>query len=126
LPLIPPLHLLSSLGQELKFDGAVFKTLNLKAEADINAAQQRYLALNNTETLTRGYTQFNIAAGASIQYSGSHKLQLQMQVNNVFDKAYQSNLNRLKYFEYYDASPNGTSGIYNMGRNICVKAIVPF
>ncbi|NNU33897.1 hypothetical protein HK413_06595 [Mucilaginibacter sp. S1162] len=69
---------------------------------------------------------FNLSAGTSIQYSGSHKLQLQLQVNNVFDKAYQSNLNRLKYFEYYSASPNGTSGIYNMGRNICVKAIVPF
>ncbi|NNU33896.1 hypothetical protein HK413_06590 [Mucilaginibacter sp. S1162] len=42
LPLIPPLHLLSSLSRELKLDGAVFKTLSFKAEADINAAQQRY------------------------------------------------------------------------------------
>jgi iron complex outermembrane receptor protein len=125
LPLIPPLHLLTSISQELKFDG-FFKTLNLKAEADINAVQQRYLALNNTETFTAGYTLLNVSAGTSIQYSVNHKLQLQFQINNVFDKAYQSNLNRLKYFEYYNASPNGTAGIYNMGRSICVKAIVPF
>jgi iron complex outermembrane receptor protein len=125
LPLIPPLHLVSSIGQEFKLSGA-FETLSLKAEADINAAQQRYLALNNTETLTPGYTLFNLTAGTSIRYAGTHKLQLQFQVNNLFDKAYQSNLNRLKYFEYYNASPNGTAGIYNMGRNVCVKAIVPF
>ncbi len=48
------------------------------------------------------------------------------QVNNLFDLAYQSNLNRLKYFEYYNESPNNKSGIYNMGRNIGFKAIVPF
>jgi iron complex outermembrane receptor protein len=125
LPLIPPMHLVSSIGQEFKLNGAI-ETINLKAEADINAAQQHYLALNNTETFTPGYTLFNLSAGTSIRYAGMHKLQLQVQVNNLFDKAYQSNLNRLKYFEYYNASPNGTAGIYNMGRNICVKAIVPF
>jgi iron complex outermembrane receptor protein len=125
LPLIPPLHLVSSIGQEFKLRGT-FETISLKAEADINAAQQRYLALNNTETFTPGYTLFNLTAGTSIRYAGTHKLQLQLQVNNLFDKAYQSNLNRLKYFEYYNASPNGTAGIYNIGRNFCVKAIVPF
>jgi iron complex outermembrane receptor protein len=47
-------------------------------------------------------------------------------VNNLFDTAYQNHLSRLQYFEYYTASPNGKKGIYNMGRNICIKVIVPF
>ncbi|MES2807697.1 MAG: TonB-dependent receptor [Bacteroidota bacterium] len=125
LPLIPPLRLVSSIGQEIKFKGT-FESLNLKAEADVNAAQSRYLALNSTETFTPGFTLFNISAGTSIRYSANRSIQLQFQVNNLFDNAYQSNLNRLKYFEYYNASPSGAMGIYNMGRNICFKAIVPF
>ena len=51
---------------------------------------------------------------------------MQVQANNLFDVAYQSGLSRLKYFEYYESSPGGRSGIYNMGRNICLKLIAPF
>lgn len=126
LPLIPPLHYLTSLSQEFKTKGRLFSTFNIKAEADVNGEESRYLALNHTETYTPSYTLFNIGAGTTINYSGSRTLQLQFQVNNLFDKAYQSNLNRLKYFEYYEASPTGHLGIYNMGRNISVKAIIPF
>ena len=53
-------------------------------------------------------------------------LQLFLQVDNVFDTVYQSHLNRLKYFEYYAASPTGRLGIYNPGRNLSVKVVVPF
>ena len=53
-------------------------------------------------------------------------MQFQFQVNNAFDKAYQSNLSRLKYFEYYSSSTSGHYGMFNMGRNICLKAILPF
>ncbi|GAB2705933.1 TonB-dependent receptor [Mucilaginibacter koreensis] len=126
LPLIPPLHVLSSLNQEVKLKSAIFKSINFKAEADINAAQNRYLASNNTETYTHGYTLFDMGAGAEIQYSKKCALQVQLQINNLFNTVYQSHLNRLKYFEYYAASSGGRTGIYNMGRNICVKVVVPF
>jgi iron complex outermembrane receptor protein len=53
-------------------------------------------------------------------------MQFHVSVNNLFNKAYQSNLSRLKYFENYKQSPNGYSGIYNMGRNISFKVILPF
>jgi len=126
LPLIPPLHYLTSISQEFKIKSRVFSAVNLKAEADINSAQPRYLALNSTETYTPGYELINFSAGTTIKYNANHSLQLQFQVNNLFDKAYQSNLNRLKYFEYYSASTNGHLGLYNMGRNVCFKAIIPF
>lgn len=114
LPLIPPLRWLSGLSQQLG-------KWNFRVEADFNAAQHRYLALNNTETFTNGYTLFNAAAGVKVK-----QVQLQLQVNNVFDKAYQSGLNRLKYFEYDAGWPANRSGIFNMGRNVCLKAIIPF
>ncbi|MEP6595567.1 MAG: hypothetical protein ABJA71_06450 [Ginsengibacter sp.] len=41
--------------------------------------------------------------------------------NNLFDVAYQSHLNRLKYFESYPDDPRPYHGIYNMGRNFSVR-----
>ncbi|MBC7417283.1 MAG: TonB-dependent receptor [Pedobacter sp.] len=102
------------------------QVINIKAEVDVNGAQPRYLALNSTETFTPNYTLVDVGASTSIKYGNGRKIKFQMQVHNLLDKAYQSNLNRLKYFDYYAASPNGKLGIYNMGRNVSVKAIVPF
>jgi len=43
----------------------------------------------------------------------------------LFNVAYQSHLNRLKYFEPYPDDPRPYHGIYNMGRNISFKINVP-
>lgn len=126
LPLIPPMRLLSSVNQDISLNSKLFTNLNLKAETELNAAQNRYLGLSNTETATPSYLLVNFAAGATIRYTKTYNLQLQLQVNNVFDKAYQSNLSRLKYFEYYADSPNGRSGIYSIGRNVGLKVICSF
>ena len=126
LPLIPPVKLLSSINQSIMTKSKTFEQINGKIEAEINGAQNRYLALNNTETATPAYTLFNISINTKINFTKNSDLLLQWQVNNLFDKAYQSNLSRLKYFEYYTQSPNGHLGMYNMGRNICIKAIVSF
>lgn len=126
LPLIPPMKLLSSINQNIKTKSKIFEEINGKIEAEFSAAQNRYLALNNTETATPSYTLLNVSIKTKINFSKSNALQFQFQVNNLFDKAYQSNLSRLKYFEYYTHSTSGHFGMYNMGRNICIKAIVPF
>lgn len=126
LPFIPPLKVLSAVSQDIKTNRKKIPLLNFKAEADYNAPQMRYLALYNTEISTPAYLLINAAAGMEFQYLKKQKLQLQLQVNNIFDMAYQSNLSRLKYFEYYGQSPNGRYGMYGMGRNFCIKLIVPF
>ena len=126
LPLIPPAKLLSSFNEEFKTKSKVFSSVKLKAEIDYSAPQNRYLALNNTETATPRFTLFNFSINTQINYSKTNAVQFQVQMNNVFDKAYQSNLSRLKYFEYYESSPNGHLGMYSMGRNICLKAILSF
>ena len=126
LPLIPPMKLLSSLNQNIKTKSKIFEEINGKIEAEFSAAQNRYLALNNTETATPSYILLNVSLNTKINFSKSNALQFQFQLNNLFDKVYQSNLSRLKYFEYYTHSTSGYFGMYNMGRNICIKAIVPF
>ena len=44
-------------------------------------------------------------------------------VTNVFDKAYQHHLSRLKYAAENQVS--GRMGIFNMGRNFSFKIVVP-
>ena len=124
LPLIPPLKWVSSLAQTigLKKSGS----LTPKIELEWNAAQQRFLGLNNTETSTPAYALLNVGMSSEWNYSKAHTVQILVQVNNLLDKAYQSGLSRLKYFEYYSGSPNGSLGIYNMGINVCTKLVFPF
>ncbi len=127
LPFIPPLHIRSELKVTLQQAYGAFSKIYFKAEADAYTAQNRFYALDNTETATPGYTLINFGMGTTIKKNSGKKFcDLFLQLDNLFNNAYQSNLNRLKYFEYYTASPNGQLGIYNIGRNISFKVIIPF
>lgn len=126
LPFIPPPRWLTSISYDLDKEGAIIKMVTFKAEADNNLAQNRYLGLYQTETATPGYTLLNGLVNMQIQYTKNHVLQFQVAIDNLLNAAYQSHLSRLQYFEYYEASPNGHMGIYNMGRNVCFKTIIPF
>jgi iron complex outermembrane receptor protein len=116
LPLISPLKLSGNLSQKISIPSKLISSVTPTAEVEFSAAQNRYMGLDNTETATPDYTLFNIGASVAIHYSENHSAVLQFQVNNVFDRAYQSHLSRLKYL----------GNIYNMGRNISLKLIVPF
>ncbi|HZY37824.1 MAG TPA: TonB-dependent receptor [Mucilaginibacter sp.] len=126
LPFIPPPRWLSSFNYDLCVNGKTIRLVTFKMEADCNLAQDRYLGLYRTETPTPAYTLLDASVNTEINYNKNHVLQFQIAVNNIFDTAYQSHLSRLQYFEYYTASPNSHMGIYNMGRNVCLKMIIPF
>ena len=127
LPFIPPFHIRSELKVTLQQAYGVFSKIYFKAEADAYTTQNHFYALDDTETATPGYTLINFGAGTTIKRKSEKTLcELFFQIDNLFDTAYQSNLNRLKYFEYYTASPNGNLGIYNIGRNVSFKAVFPF
>jgi iron complex outermembrane receptor protein len=120
LPLIPPLHARS----EIK---ATINNFYIKAAADVYATQNRFYAADDTETATPGYSLFSLGTGVTVKNKADKAIfDLSVMADNIFDKAYQSHLNRLKYFEYYQTSPNGRYGIYNMGRNISFRLTVPF
>ncbi|WP_131537770.1 TonB-dependent receptor [Pedobacter nototheniae] len=127
LPFIPPLQIRTELKATAQSNIGMFNKPYIKVDAAIFADQNHFYALDNTETFTKGYTLLNAGIGSTIQHkSGKALFDVFIQCDNVFNTAYQSNLNRLKYFEYYQSSPSGRSGIYNMGRNFSLKVIVPF
>ncbi|HEX8326299.1 MAG TPA: TonB-dependent receptor [Hymenobacter sp.] len=127
LPLIPPLRGRSELRATLPTGSGRLSGTYFRATVDGSARQTRFYALDNTETATVGYALLGLGAGTTWSTrAGRPVAQLFVQVDNLFDTAYQAHLNRLKYFEYYAASPNGRSGIYNPGRNVSVKVVVPF
>lgn len=124
LPFIPPARLLSVISQDIATRRKAIPLVTVKAEVDYNSDQNRYLGLYNTETPTPAYTLVNASVHTTFHLREKQTLQAQIQVNNVFNTAYQSHLSRLQYFEYYAQSPNGHLGIYNMGRNICLRIIM--
>jgi iron complex outermembrane receptor protein len=90
------------------------------------ARQDRAYLIDGTETLTPGFTLFNCGFGADVTNDkGKVLFSFHILGNNITDVAYQSHLSRLKYFEQYPVNWSGHSGIYNMGRNIGFKIIVP-
>lgn len=126
LPLMPPLKIWSSIAQKITIASGLGTSFTPKIEMEFAARQNRFLGLNQTETPTPGYALLHIGLMADIRCFNNRSLQLYLQINNLLDKTYQSNLSRLKYFEYYNQSPNGYQGMYNMGRNICLKIVLPF
>ncbi|HTQ63822.1 MAG TPA: TonB-dependent receptor [Puia sp.] len=126
LPFIPSPRWLSSARYDIDAKSKILQSVSFKAEADYNLAQNRYLGLYETETPTPAYILINASVHADINYAKKQHMTFQLSVNNIFNIAYQNHLSRLQYFEYYTQSPNGHSGIYNMGRNICMKLIVSF
>ena len=91
------------------------------------ARQNRFYAVDGAETATPGYVLCGAGAGTTLRTrAGREAVQLVVQADNLFNVAYQAHLNRLKYFEYYAASPSGRLGIYSPGRNLSVKVVVPF
>jgi iron complex outermembrane receptor protein len=127
LPFIPPVHGRSEIRATISRETGVFSNIYFRAEIDYYGAKNKFYGVDNTETATAGYALFNAGCGTTISNRNKKPLfQLFFQIDNLLDIAYQSNLNRLKYFEYYAASPNGRSGIYNMGRNGSMKVIIPF
>ena len=127
LPFIPPLQIRSEIKLTAQTTKGTFDKPYIKFDVVFSADQNRFYALDDTESFTAGYGLLNAGLGSGIRSkSGKTILDIFIQCDNIFNTAYQSNLNRLKYFEYYNSSPNGRSGIYNMGRNISFKAIIPF
>ncbi|MEO9005341.1 MAG: TonB-dependent receptor [Ginsengibacter sp.] len=126
LPFIPPLHTISELRADIKKVGNSFANAFVKIQFEIYAAQNRVYLENDTETPTAGYQLFGAGFGTDIlNKDGKPFLNVSFLGNNLFDVAYQSGLNRLKYFEPYPGNFTGHNGIYNMGRNFSIRVNVP-
>ena len=98
---------------------------NLYIAAGLNCylKQNNFYSADNTETPTPGYALLSLSAGTDIQVHGKKIAELYITADNLLNKAYQNHLSRLKYTD--ENVVTGRRGVYNMGRNIIFKIVVP-
>ena len=97
--------------------------LYLSAGVDCFLRQSNVYAVDDTETETPGYLLLNLQLGTDLTWRGSKWAELYITADNLLNRAYQSHLSRLKYADVN--SVTGRQGVYNMGRNITFKLVVP-
>ncbi|TDN36133.1 TonB-dependent receptor [Hymenobacter sp. UV11] len=125
LPFIPADRLQSELRGNFRRQGKRLTNVYARFQLEQTFAQNRYFAAFDTETATPAYTLFNAGVGTDVaDAKGRTLFSLYVTANNLFDVAYQSHLSRLKYEEINYAT--GRRGVYNMGRTLSVKVVVPF
>ena len=101
------------------------KLNNLFVSAGIECylKQSHIYRADETETETPSYTLLNLQAGTDIQIGSKKLAEFYIIADNLLDKAYQNHLSRLKYADFNAVT--GRQGVFNMGRNITMKLIIP-
>ncbi len=127
LPFIPPLHTHSELRGSFSKGINKFKNLYAFLGFDHYNAQNRFFFAYGTETYTAGYNLLSAGIGGDIvNQAGQSVVKLFIEGTNLANVNYQSNMSRLKYFDNTVTAPGVQRGIFNMGRNISFKVILPF
>ncbi|WP_295794443.1 TonB-dependent receptor [Mucilaginibacter sp.] len=127
LPFIPPLHTHSELKGNFSKGFGRFKNVYGFVGFDHFSAQNRFFAAYGTETYTAGYNLLNAGIGTElVNAAGQTWVKLFIEGTNLGNVNYQSNMSRLKYFDNANVPAGVQPGIFNMGRNVSFKVVVPF
>jgi iron complex outermembrane receptor protein len=124
LPYTPPAKLRSNLKFVFKHVSSGLKNTYLQFGVDHYFVQDRIYYKFDNETITPAYTLVNAGIGSDIILNKRTAFKLYISGANLFDVAYQSNLSRLKYTDTNNST--GRVGVYNMGRNLAFKVVIPF
>ena len=103
--------------------GLSFNNLYVAAGLDCYLKQTHIYSADDTETATPAYALFSLSAGTDLQINGKKVAELYITADNLLNRAYQNHLSRLKYAD--ENIMTGRRGVYNMGRNITFKIVVP-
>ena len=90
---------------------------------ELDLEQNHYYKADQTETATPSYTLLNLSVGTDLILHKKKVAEVYVTADNLFNRAYQSHLSRLKYMDINMAT--GRMGVYNMGRNIVFKVVIP-
>jgi iron complex outermembrane receptor protein len=140
LPFVPPTRITADLKFHIRKIGGGIKNAYLKVGI-LDAFQQdkiyqQYAVYNGgsatmgpeayaaSKAATKGYTLLNAGIGGDIQGSGHTICKVYIVCNNLLDTPYIDYMSRFKYFPVNNT--NGKVGVYNMGRNVSFKLIIPF
>jgi iron complex outermembrane receptor protein len=124
LPYTPPYKYHSELKLIMAKSGTLLKNSYIKFGMDYFFEQNKVFYKFGNETVTPEYTLFNAGVGSDFcTKKGTTVCSLFISVNNIGDVAYQSSMSRLKYTDPNNVT--GRIGVYNMGRTVSVKLIIP-
>ena len=97
--------------------------LYIAAGLECYLAQHHIYSADDTETPTPSYTLVNLSAGTDLTWNGHKFAELYVTADNLLNRAYQNHLSRLKYADINRVT--GRQGVYNMGRNVTFKLVIP-
>ncbi len=123
LPFTPPAKFTTELRANAKTLFKNMKNAYFKLGLEYYFAQNRFYAAYNTETRTPSYTLINMGLGTDFVAKKRTFCSFYISLNNLLDVAYQSHLSRLKYLS--ENNVTGRAGVFNMGRNLSLKLLVP-
>jgi len=127
LPFIPPMHTHSELRGTFAKGFDNMKNVYAFIGFDHYDAQSHFFSAYGTETYTAGYNLLSAGIGGNlVNAAGKKVVELFIEGTNLGNVNYQSNMSRLKYFDNAVVPPGVQPGIFNMGRNISFKVVVPF
>ena len=124
LPMTPAPRWTSELKYEITHHNhTVLNNAYVALGLECNLAQDHFYKVDDTETRTPGYALLSVSAGTDVNWHKRKVAEIYVTVDNLLNTAYQNHLSRLKYCDVNNAT--GRQGVYNMGRNLVFKVIVP-
>ena len=90
---------------------------------ECNLAQNHYYKADDTETRTPSYTLLSLSIGSDLNIHKRKVAEISVTAENLLNRAYQNHLSRLKYTDVNNVT--GQQGVFNMGRNIVFKLLIP-
>ena len=139
LPFVPPTRItadlkfpIRSIGSGIKNAYLKFGSLDCFEQKNIYLQYAIYNGLNTALTpyeyaastsATKGYVLFNAGAGGDIISNGKAICQLFVLCNNLFNTVYMDYMSRFKYYPVNYTT--GRVGVFNMGRNLSIKILIP-
>ncbi len=123
LPFTPAPRWTSEVKYELTHHGKVLNNAYVAVGLECYLRQNHYYKAEQTETATPSYTLLNLSAGTDLMIRKKKVAELYLTAENLLNRAYQNHLSRLKYTDINVAT--GRMGVYNMGRNVVMKLVVP-
>ena len=124
LPMTPAPRWTSELKYEITHHGhTTFNNAYVALGLECDLAQNHYYKVDDTETRTPGYALLSLSAGTDLNIKHRKVAEIYITADNLLDKAYKNHLSRLKYCATNNVT--GRQGVYNMGRNVVFKIVVP-
>ena len=123
LPFTPTPRWTSEVKYEITHQGKILNNAYVALGLECYLRQNHYYKADQTETATPSYTLLNLAMGTDLVIRKKKVAELYVTADNLFNRAYQNHLSRLKYTDINVAT--GRMGVYNMGRNVVMKVVVP-